>query len=314
LPQYLPPDKELELMLNFSMRDSLPVLTELTVVTDSTVDRISMSRFLPTIWWGFSSSDDYDVKIDIPPDYIIATSGRFDRKTGYYKGEFIRNFGLFIGKGYNVMEADAGGTLICCYYNDQSKKPTQIILETAVDAILFFRDYFGFYPYKHLNFVPGSAVYWGGFNTATSIASIHSMERFSPDQKSHWRTITVHEIGHMYWGEYVMEKDSPDWLWLGLGIYTQREYDRFKRSEPNSPKGYLTRFSDAIKQYYDTTIEVPPHHLRKMESYFNGVVQHGKGYSIISTLHCILGHETFDREMWILTLATCHTFMRKLIG
>lgn len=295
LPEPLSPGEELELTLSFSMSDSLPVRTDLSVLTDSTLDRISMRRFLPTLWWGISTHDDYDVKLNIPSGNVIAASGWLDPKTGYYHGESVRNFGLFIGKGYHFLEAEAGGTLIYCYYNDQSEKAARIILETAVDVITFFRDHFGFYPYKHLNIVPGSARYWGGYNTATSIAAIHSMERFSNRKESHWRTITVHEIGHMYWGEYVMEKDSPGWLWLGLGIYTQREYARFKRPGPNNPHWYLSRYAGATKQYYDTTIEVPPHYLEKMKSYFNSVVLHGKGYSIISTLDCILGHETFDR-------------------
>jgi len=295
LPERLNPENELMLMLNFSMNDSLPINPGLSIATDSTVDYLTMRTFLPGLWWGFSTCDDYEVMIKVPSDYIIATSGRLNSKTGYYSGQSIRHFGLFIGKNYEVMDAEVGETLISCYYNEKSKYPAQIILNTAVRAIGFFRDYFGFYPYKQLNFVPGSKRWWGGWNTATSLASMHSMERYSPDQDNHWRTMTVHEIAHMYWGEYVMEKDTPDWLWLGLGIYTQREYDRMLHAEPNSPHGYLSRYEDAIKQYLDTTVEVPPHHLHKMEYFFNSVVSHGKGYSIISTLYSVLGHDTFDR-------------------
>ncbi len=295
LIESLSPNEELDLDLSFSMSDSLPMMTDLSLITDSTIERISVRRFLPTLWWGISTHDDYDVKIAIPDDYVIATSGLLEPKNGYFHGESIRNFGLFIGKGYHFLEKDAAGTRILCCYNNQTKEVAQIILNTAVDAITFFTDHFGFYPYKHLNIVPGSARYWGGFNTATSIAAIHSMERFSDRSETHWHTITVHEIGHMYWGEYVMEKDSPGWLWLGLGIYTQREFARYKHPGPNNPHWYLSRYADAIKQYYDTTIEVPPHYLEKMNLYFNSVVLHGKGYSIISTLDCILGHNTFDR-------------------
>ena len=295
LLESLSPGEQLDLELSFSMTDSLPLMADLSVLTDSTIDRISMRRFLPTLWWGISTQDDYDVKIAIPDDYVIATSGRLDQKTGYFHGESIRNFGLFIGNSYHFIEEDVAVTRIRCYYNNKTKEVAQIILNTAVDVITFFTDHFGFYPYKHLNIVPGSARYWGGFNTATSIASIHSMERFSDRKESHWRTITVHEIGHMYWGEYVMEKNNPGWLWLGLGIYTQREYARYKQPGANNPHEYLSRYADAIKQYYDTTIEVPPHYLEKMNLYYNSVVLHGKGYSIISTLDCILGHETFDR-------------------
>ena len=92
-----------------------------------------------------------------------------------------------------------------------------------------------------------------------------------------------------------MEKDDPDWLWLGLGIYSQREYMRARNLGPNNPNGYLKRYADGIRKYYDTTINISPHYYEKIRFNFNGIVKHGKGYSIISALDCILGHETFDR-------------------
>lgn len=240
LPEPLLPDHHVELELTFCQNGHWTVITDLKSESDSTVDRITMRRFLPSLWWGFPTSDDYNVKISIPSEYIIATSGYKDPASHYYRGQSIRNFGHFIGKGYQFFEVDVQDVHICCYYNNKSIEAAKIIKETVVEVIQFYYDYFGFYPYKQLNFVPGSAKYWGGYNLATSLAEIHSMARFSKDNLSHWQTMTIHEIAHMYWGEYVIEKDTSDWLWLGLGIYTQRLYSQKKEGLANSPHGYLT--------------------------------------------------------------------------
>jgi hypothetical protein len=273
LNEPLLPAEELELTLTFSMIDSLPAIKGMTILSDGLPERMLFRKFLPTLWWGIPTHENYEVKLMVPPGFAVATSGRLDQKTGYYRSESVRSFGLFIGREYQILEADAGETRIRCFYIDQENY-AQLVLETAVDAINFLRNHFGFYPYNILNIVPGSRRSSGGFNLATNMAVLHSIEKFAERTQAWWRTITVHEIGHMYWGEYVMEKDFPDWLWLGLGIYTQREYFRSKKPGPNNPHGYLTD---------------------KLNFNFNGLVKHGKGYSIISALDCILGHQTFDR-------------------
>ena len=61
----------------------------------------------PLLWWGFGTLDDYEVRIQVPGGYAVGTSGRFDPQSGTYRGENIRAFGLFIGKGYETAEADA---------------------------------------------------------------------------------------------------------------------------------------------------------------------------------------------------------------
>ena len=66
----------------------------------------------------------------------------------------------------------------------------------------------------------------GGYPFATGIVAILGEEQFEKKPRSHWQWITAHEIGHQYWGEYVMDTDSPAWLWIGLGIYADHEYSR----------------------------------------------------------------------------------------
>jgi len=58
----------------------------------------------------------------------------------------------------------------------------------------------------------------GGYPFATGIVAIHGQETFKEGEPLvWWQHITSHEIGHEYWGEWVLDPDDPAWLWIGLG-------------------------------------------------------------------------------------------------
>ena len=62
----------------------------------------------PRLSWGFGTLDDYEVRFHAPDGYAVGTSGRYDPSSGEFRAEGITEFGLFIGKGYQSEEADAG--------------------------------------------------------------------------------------------------------------------------------------------------------------------------------------------------------------
>ena len=105
----------------------------------------------------------------------------------------------------------------------------------------------------------------------------------------------AHEIGHQYWGEYVLEKDSPGWLWIGLGIYADRQYVRARGLGLGKHDELKEEYTEGLQKGLDTTIALPPEQARSVSFDFNNVVIHGKGFSVISALACCLGPETFDR-------------------
>ena len=251
----------------------------------------------PKLWWGFETHSSFEVSVKSSSEYRIITSGKFDKKTGVYHAERLRSFGLLLTKEFDVIEANAGDVLVSCVYPQKSKKTAQLLLNTAVDVINFYRERFGFYPFSNLTIVPGmSYPTTGGCQVATNIVEIHAMEQADNLSENHWQWITAHEIGHQYWGEYVMEKDIPGWLWLGLGIYTDREYTRIKGVFPKDHRSnFMNRYVKGVRKGFDTTINITPEQQSKIKFDFNNVVTHGKGYSIISALDCILEKETFSR-------------------
>lgn len=285
LPHAVSPGEQFTLTIRFSRPLPLPGGQGKIIVTD----------WYPRLWWGIETHDDFEVKVDVPSDVVLATSGRLNRASGRYSADNVAEFGLFLGRGFHIAEAEAGDVLVRCVFSAQGEECARLVLKTAVDAINFYRERFGFYPYKSLDIVPGYDQPVGGYPAATSLSVIHGEERMSDKPEIHWRWITAHEIGHMYWGEYVLDKDDPGWLWIGLGIYADREYIRARGWSLQMHRALMNRYVQGVKDHVNTTVAITPEQLSDIHFDFNNIVTHGKGFSIISALANYLGKETFNR-------------------
>jgi hypothetical protein len=180
-------------------------------------------------------------------------------------------------------------------FTPRSETCARFLLQTAVDAIAFYKRRFGLYPYRSLTIIPGSDEPVGGYNPATAIVAIHGQEKMADRPKLFWKWITAHEIGHQYWGEYVLEKDDPGWVWIGMGIYTDREYFRARGLSLDQHKEVMGRYIAGVRDHLDTTVTVTRDQREDIEFDFNNVVTHGKGFSIISALAEVVGQDNFDR-------------------
>jgi Peptidase family M1 domain len=257
--------------------------------------QITLRDWYPRLWWGFPTHDDYDVGIEAPPIWAVGTSGLRDHQTGRYVITGAKDFGVFLGRGYKVMEADAGGVQIRAIHAQAAEDCARLLVDTAVDAVNFYRERFGSYPHPNLTIVPGSDRPMGGYPVAAAMVAVHGQRRMEEKEKLHWRWITAHEIGHMYWGEHVLEKDSPGWLWIGLGIYADREYTRARDMEPKKHDALRNRYIGGVTRGLDTTLALSPEAYDAVDFDYNNVCIHGKGFSVISALAWLLGQETFDR-------------------
>jgi tetratricopeptide (TPR) repeat protein len=285
LPSPAAPGDEVQLDVTFAARSPFP----------EKADSIPLVGWYPRLWWGFETHDDYDVALELPSEYTVGTSGRRNPETKRYTIRGAKTFGLFLGKGHKVMEADAGDVRIRAVHADPGEACARLLLETAVDVVTFYRERFGSYPYRTLTIVPGMDRPAGGYPMATALVAIHGQERMDEKPELHWRWITAHEIGHQYWGEHVLENDLPGWLWIGLGIYADREYVRARRLGLKKHRELMARYIEGVEQGLDTTLALTPEQYMAVDYDYNNVSIHGKGYSIVSAIAWLLGQETFDR-------------------
>jgi tetratricopeptide (TPR) repeat protein len=286
LPRPVAPKAKVRLVVDFQAGDiACPPLHE-----------IKMKSWYPRLWWdGLAACDSFEVKLVTPPDYALAVSARFNPKTGCFENKGVATCGVYLGKGMRVKEREVEGVLIRAIFTEQGAECARLCLETAADAVRFYKRWLGFYPYRFLTLVPGEGTPQGGYPFATGIVAIHGEEQFEQKPRSHWQWITAHEIGHQYWGEYVMDADSPAWLWIGLGIYADHEYLRARGAFGPGCSQFITGYVDALRKGLDTTMDLPPAHVGKVAFDFNNVVIHDKGFSVISALESTLGKETFER-------------------
>jgi hypothetical protein len=248
----------------------------------------------PRLWWGFGNLDDYQVRLRVPDGYAVGTSGRYDPGSGAYRAGNIGAFGLFIGKGYESAEAEAGDVHVRAVFTAAGRPCAELLLKTAADVIAFYRQQFGFYPQRSLTIVPGMDYPAGGYPPATGLVVIHGQERLSERPEAFWRWITAHEIGHMYWSNYVVGQgpDPLTWLMIGLGIHADREYRR-ARGITSDAISLEQDYIRGVKQGLDTTIDVTDEQLAAIHWDFNNTVEHGKSAAMLNALESVLGGETF---------------------
>ncbi len=287
LPKPLPPGKKLNLEVMFKKKVEFPA--EATEFGDT--------RWYPRLWWdGLPLHDSFSVKLEIPAGFALAASGRLNPKTGRYENEGARTFGLYLGKGMKTESRESEGVLITTLATDKGAKAAAACLDTAVDVILYCREWLGFYPYKFLNIIPGGSGRWGGYPFATGIVAIHGQETFKQGEPLvWWQHITSHEIGHEYWGEWVIDPDDPAWLWIGMGIFIDTEYMMARKLDPERRAKWMGNFINGLGMHYDLTVDIPPARVEKILYDHNNTVIHSKCPSIIFALDSVLGRTEFIR-------------------
>ncbi|HRD02059.1 MAG TPA: hypothetical protein PLP57_05365 [Candidatus Saccharicenans sp.] len=280
------PGEKLELNINFKQEIEEPL-----------EESLGGTHWYPRLWWdSLPLHDDFSVRLETPAGYALAASGRINPETGRYEAESTRTFGIYLGKGMKTQSREVEGVLITSLFTEKGSKAAAICLETAADAIKYYKDWLGFYPFSYLTIVPGDAGRWGGYPFATGIVAIHGLETYKEGESpQYWQHITSHEIGHEYWGEWVMEADDPGWLWISLGIFADTEYMIGRKYDPNRRANWMGNYIKAIPNYFDMTLDIPPA-LEEIIKYDRGnTVVHSKGPAVIFALDSVLGSEVFGR-------------------
>ncbi|MEW5900133.1 MAG: M1 family aminopeptidase, partial [Acidobacteriota bacterium] len=289
LPAPLSPGKKIQLEATFHK--------SLEFSAEDAEFSVSYTDWHPRLWWdGLPVHDSYSVKLETPEGFAVAASGRLDPRTGRFENDGARTFGISLGKGMKTDSREVEGVLITTLATEKGAKAAAVCLGTAVDVISFSKKWLGFYPFKFLTFIPGGRGRWGGYPVATGIVAIHGQETFKEAESLlWWQWITAHEIGHQYWGEWVLDPDNPDWLWIGMGIMVDTEYLISRKLDPERRSKWMSNYLNGLAMYYDTTVDIPPAYLEKIRYDHNNIVIHSKGFSIISALDAALGRETFER-------------------
>lgn len=274
--------KEIQLKIEFSSSELI-----------RNTDEILLDNWYPRLSWdGIDTFDSYKIKLDIPDEFVHAISGKLNKKTGFYENNGVRSCGIYLRKGLITKQKEIEDVLITSLFTKDGSECAKLCLSTAIDVVKFYKDWFGFYPFEFLYIIPGGAEPWGGYPFASGIVVIHGQEKFDTKPLLHWKWITAHEIGHQYWGEYVFD-DFDSWLWIGLGVYADREYTIHRNLGLEKHTDMMNDYIEGVKNHYNTTADLTASQIRRIDFDYNNVIKHGKGFSIISALESVLGKDMF---------------------
>jgi hypothetical protein len=266
---------------------------------------VSLKSWYPRLWWeGIPVRDSFKVKLGIPAGYVMAVSGRLNPKTGCYENDSVTTwFGVFLSKSMQADTRESGGVLITALFAEKGKDCARHCLDAAAEIVAFYKNWLGVYPHKSLCIIPGGPQPWGGYPFASGIVVIHGQETFDPKKgeayMNWWTWITAHEIGHQYWGEFIMPEDvrgqfTDSWFMIGMGINADKTYLLARNMGWGRHRGFIDGYLQGVKAKYDTTMEAPPSLARTQKFDTNNVVIHGKGFAVVSALETLLGHDLFD--------------------
>ena len=145
----------------------------------------------------YSDIANYSVQITYDKDLTLSSSGDLQSKketaeqtTASIIGHKIRDFAIVLSDEFCVETKDVNGVVLnYYYYNDESAKST---LSMASNALSFFSEKFGVYPYKQLSVVQSNFVY-GGMEYPNLVMISDSLSRES------MYYVIAHEIAHQWW-------------------------------------------------------------------------------------------------------------------
>ena len=191
----------------------------------------------------WSDCSDYNVSITVPSQYSVAMSGKSEKKengivTTYTSSiQNARDFAFVIGDFY-TQKAKVGNTEVIYYYKHDTD--AQSSLKCATDALEFFSQKFGAYPYPTYSVVETNFVY-GGMEYPSLVYISNNLN------KSMSKEAIIHETAHQWWYA-IVGNDQVNHAWMdeGLAEYSTTLFYEFN---PSYNVTYKQRMADAISAY-----------------------------------------------------------------
>ncbi len=145
----------------------------------------------------YSDVADYSVTLEYEKDFVVASSGKAISHTEKentfvteYKIQNARSFAMVLCKDFQSVKEQVGGTEVTYYYYDDQTPDKSI--KAAVDALTFFSEKFGGYPYSTYSVVQTSFIQGGMEYSALTFIS-------DEEKDSAYLEVIVHETAHQWW-------------------------------------------------------------------------------------------------------------------
>lgn len=186
----------------------------------------------------FTDVSNYFVTLNVPENFNVASSGEYTAhiqsgtKTCRILAEDVREIAIVADTDLKLYEDTLDGTTIKSYAKDEVfGKHT---LNLAKEALSFYNNAFGKYPYSSLSIVQ-SSMHGGGMEYPNLV--LISEEFYKDEEKINLEWIIAHEIAHQWWYGLVgsdpvndpfLDESLTEFSTL---LYTRNKYDKAKYEE-----------------------------------------------------------------------------------
>ncbi len=327
LPKPVPPGASVTFHLRF--QDQLP---EVLIRTGYKRDFFMVGQWFPKVglWWHgawnchqfhalsefFSDFGTYDVRVTVPPNYIVGASGDEvsstnnpdGTKTVRFEAHDIIDFSWTASPRFRRVEDEwrGGGRTVKIHLLMSPGHASTIprYLHALKGAMTLFDRWYGPYPYDGLTVVdpPNGALEAGGMEYPTLITA--GTTWWVPKGLLFPEVTVVHEFGHQYWYAMVATNEFEEaWLDEGINSYSESRVMAALYGSGRSSlnwHGLTAGDAETLRLEYLSTADTDPlthfaYQFMDMNSYFG--ITYGKTATLLHTLEGVIGPDTVQRAL-----------------
>ncbi|MEW6367272.1 MAG: hypothetical protein AB1714_21790 [Acidobacteriota bacterium] len=231
---------------------------------------------------------DFDVTLKHPRNMTVVTSGAphevqtvgADSLASRWVATHVEGFALAMGEGFVQEQVAADGTAVILFCEPQLVETYRKIAGYAAEAVGWYKQTYGFFPVKRTTILQGHSLWAGGY----PLPNAFMVHRGKTDPEF-MRWITAHELGHYYWGLYVLgSTERLDWLQLANGIWADQLYMAEKTGRTIEEQWRAMGNGDWFVDYFSAmlgnhpqSLDIPPEEADNLGFDYNSLVRHGKG-------------------------------------
>lgn len=190
-------------MDQYSLTNWYPILS----IYDEKTKTWDENPFHPVGESNYSDSSDYIATIAVPKDMAVVSTGvKISKETTADKDKITfeainnRDFVLFMSKDYKVLSKEIDGVRVNSYYLREETSAKRM-LDIACEAIKYFSNTFGRYPYPEYDVV--ETYLQGGAMEYPTVTQMGPYPYLAPEYKENNLTFfdeaVVHETAHQWW-------------------------------------------------------------------------------------------------------------------
>lgn len=250
----------------------------------------------------YSNIANYKVKLSVPKNMIVASTGEMKEEKNYgdskeliIEAKRVRDFAMVLSKKFKISEKHVDGIKVKSYYF--TEEYGNKALKFAVDAIKFYNDYIGKYPYKQYSVVQ-TDFYMGGMEYPNLV--MISKDLYTKANLFHLEYVIAHETAHQWWyGVVGNNQIKESWLDEGLTEYTTIMYIERYYGKATADEVYRLVVEGEFNKFLNTNSDVSfaktLADFKEWKEYTN--IAYNKGAMVFYNLRNLIGDEEFKKVL-----------------